>query len=122
MTNHYLLEGVRGGLPSLTLFTAIPFVAFRAVGSALSGIDRMRWLPSEDRLAWKILTWALGCSLLAHAVSFTGVAYFGQALLLFYANVALIATNLQLVAETEPARAPQPAPVGRAVSAAGGMR
>jgi hypothetical protein len=106
VTNHYLIEGVRSGFVTLVLFTAIPFLAFRAVGVAIRRIDRLGFLRADDRQTWKILSWSLGCGLLAHAVSFTGVSYFGQALLLFYVNVALIAANLQLATDAQRVRAP----------------
>jgi len=79
VTNQYILEGVRGGLVSVILFLAILFVAARAV-LRLS-------LRSKDK-AESYVAWCLFVTIIAHCVSFLGVSYFGQIIMLWYLLLA----------------------------------
>ncbi|MFQ5654570.1 MAG: hypothetical protein ACE5GW_07550 [Planctomycetota bacterium] len=93
VTNQYVLEGVRGGILSLALFLLLIAVAFRGVGGA--------WRANREN-PWRLaLSWALGVSLMVHCVNFIAVSYFGQIIILWYLNLALIAALTPLA----PARA-----------------
>lgn len=82
VTNHFILEGARGGFLTLFFFVAVIIVAFREVGKILHYQSR-----SPYRLA---LAWAIGVSLLVHCANFLGIAYFGQIRILLYLLLAMI--------------------------------
>jgi hypothetical protein len=82
VTNQYVLEGVRGGFVTLVLFCVILFVGARAaVRLSLRCRDR-----SESYLAWGVFV-----SIIAHCLSFLGVAYFGQIDMVWYLLLAGVA-------------------------------
>jgi hypothetical protein len=90
ITNQYVLEGVRGGLPTLLSFAALLAVAFWTVGRSV----RRAWprggsAPPPRRRA-ALLAWGLGTCLTVHSVAFIGVSYFGQLLTILYLHLALI--------------------------------
>ncbi len=85
ITNHYLAQGVRGGLPLMALFISILWCGFRYIGQVarqLRGWD-------EER---EFFAWAIGAGLFAHAASCVSVAYFDQSILFLYLTLALAAT------------------------------
>lgn len=82
ITNHYLAQGVRGGLPLMLLFILILWAGFRYVGQALR-------LNQEALGQDQFLPWTLGASLLAHAATCTSVAYFDQSFLFLYSALAM---------------------------------
>lgn len=96
ITNHYLAQGVRGGLALMLFFISIVWWGFRHVGQAL----RAR---SEARLDEQFLAWTLGSSLFAHAATCTSVAYFDQSFLFLYLTLGLIVSlkNQTIRKETE---------------------
>jgi hypothetical protein len=82
VTNQYLLEGVRGGVLTMTLFIAMLAIAFGCGGRA--------WrLVSKDRPT-RLLAWALGVSLFVHCTSFIAVNYFDQIYTVFYLTLAAL--------------------------------
>jgi hypothetical protein len=83
VTNQYILEGVRGGVLTMTLFIATIALAFRRVGWLWRAAGTDRW-----RVAF---AWALGVSLFVHCMSFVSISYFGQIIMLWYLSLALIA-------------------------------
>jgi hypothetical protein len=84
VTNHFILEGVEGGLLTLVFFTAIIVLAFRGVG---------RLCRSERRRpSYRLLAWSLGASLFVHCIDFTAVSYFGQVLLVWFVGLGFIAS------------------------------
>lgn len=82
ITNHYILEGIRGGLLALVLFVLL-------LASTFSSIGRLCRVSNETR-ARAVLAWALGISLFVHAISFLSVSYFGQITMLWYLTLAMI--------------------------------
>jgi hypothetical protein len=82
ITNHYLLEGFRGGFLTLSLFIAVLAIAFGKVGRLWRAVQ-------ADRYAL-YLSWALGVSLFIHCMNFTAVSYFGQIYLIFFLLLAMI--------------------------------
>jgi len=88
VTNMYVRVGVDGGLVTLIFFVAIIAYCFRAVGCAVQRFE-------DDLLTQKFL-WAFGASLFAHAISFIGVPYWDQTVVLWYWLLAMIAAFASL--------------------------
>jgi hypothetical protein len=80
-TNQYVLEGVRGGALTLVIFIIMVVKAVRITGIC-SMVSRNR----ETR----ILCWGFCVSILGHCVSFWGVSYFGQIMLLLYFTLVIV--------------------------------
>lgn len=95
VTNHFIAQGVTGGLLTFVLFIVLVAVCFRDVGRA---VQRVRY----DR-AKLIMAWAIGVCLWVHCCCFIGVTYFGQNIVVLYMSLALCA-NVGLAAETAGAR------------------
>jgi hypothetical protein len=70
ITNHYVMQGLRGGVMGLGVFIAIIVTAFKVIGSTLRRRD-------EPLLDGK-LTWALGVCLMCHCMAFISISYFDQ--------------------------------------------
>ena len=100
ITNHYLAQGVKGGLPLMILFIVIIWLGFRYVGDILRARPDA---PKEDQF----LIWSLGASLFAHASTCISVAYFDQSVIFIYLMLALIASR-----RGAPAEALSPIPHG----------
>jgi hypothetical protein len=85
ITNHYIVQGVSGGLLKLTLFLAIIVTSFKNV---------RRWLEAEaDDPRSGMLIWAAGVSLFAHCLSFVSATYFDQIVVVWYWLLALISRS-----------------------------
>ncbi|HNS20232.1 MAG TPA: hypothetical protein PKH24_07020 [Sedimentisphaerales bacterium] len=79
VTNQYILEGVRGGFVTCVLFCVLIFLSARTfLRVSLTCRDR-----SESYLAWCAFA-----TVIAHAISFLGVSYFGQITLIWYLLLA----------------------------------
>lgn len=88
ITNQYVFEGLRAGLPTLLCFLAVVTYAFKGVG-------RM-WRAQGGDPARTALAWALGVSLFVHVMSFFAVSYFGQINLIWFLLLATIASLMPL--------------------------
>jgi len=88
VTNQYVLEGVHGGLLTLLLFFGVLAIAFHAIGGARQHAEH---LPGR-----RLLSWALGCSLLVHTLAFIAVSYFGQIIVVWYMTLAMAGTVLSI--------------------------
>ncbi|NGO39254.1 O-antigen ligase family protein [Limisphaera ngatamarikiensis] len=84
ITNHYLGQGVKGGLPLMLLFISLLWCGFRYVGQAMQNLRGRD--PGREFFAW-----AVGAGLFAHAASCVSVAYFDQSILFLYLTLALTA-------------------------------
>ncbi len=82
ITNQYILEALRGGLITLVAFIAGIAVAFGMLGKALRLL--------EDKSPRHFLVFCVGVSLFVHVVTYFGVSYFGQIIMLWYLNLAMI--------------------------------
>ena len=106
ITNHYILEAVRGGVVSLLLFISIIWICFAGVGRVWR-----TWSGDRARL---FMSWALGVSLFVHCTNFIAVSYFGQGVFIWYLLLAMIGAmmewsrRVQSVARLRAARAIQP--------------
>jgi hypothetical protein len=83
ITNQFILEGVRGGLITMILFTAIVVLCFSRVGRML----RASRLESKS---YRLFLWALGATVFSHVVSFLNVSYFDQNIVNWYLLLAAI--------------------------------
>ncbi len=81
VTNQYVLEGVRGGAVTLMLFMLLLTVAVKTVG-------RYSLRPMSVGQQW--LAWCICVSILGHCLSFVGVSYFGQIMMLLYLTFAIV--------------------------------
>jgi hypothetical protein len=84
ITNQFILEGVRGGFLTLALFVATIVIAFRLVGKT--------WRQSTMTTPGIALMWSMGVALFVHCTNFIAVSYFGQAGLVWFLLLAMIAS------------------------------
>ncbi|MDX2114090.1 MAG: hypothetical protein SFZ24_00535 [Planctomycetota bacterium] len=109
VTNHYILEGVRGGFLTLALFVTTIWMCFTAAGRTWRV-----WSGDRSKL---MLSWSLGVCLFVHCTNFIGVSYFGQAVFLWYLLLAMIVSMDEMSQKAVAAR-----PRVRARRAPGGAR
>lgn len=83
ITNHYILEGVFGGLGRMLLFIAVIVFAYKLIGKS-------RTTLKNENFAIKYLPWALGAALFSHIVGYFSVAYFDQLIVIWYLLLAMI--------------------------------
>jgi len=86
VTNQYILEGVRGGVLTLLLFSLALWAAFHYVGKL--------WRLVEANNTKLIASWSMGVALFTHSMSFIAVSYFGQISILWYLSLAMPASLL----------------------------
>ena len=84
ITNHYLLQGVNGGLVTMLLFILILVRCYQAIGM---GVGVMPSFPL------KFLVWCMGAALFAHTLAFLSVSYFDQIQVFWYFLLAAIAMS-----------------------------
>lgn len=85
IVNHYVLQGVSGGLLCLVLFIWLLVKCFQTVGGVMH--KEADYYSSAERF----MIWALGCALLGHVASFFSVAYFDQITVFLYMTIGMIA-------------------------------
>jgi hypothetical protein len=80
ITNEYILQAVRGGLITLILFVILLIFAVRIIYkySLYSTSKQHKWL-----------SWCFCVAILAHCLSFLGVSYFGQIMVVWYMSLAI---------------------------------
>lgn len=98
VTNQYLVEGLSGGLITMSLFIALIALSFRSIGLCVRQPERQ----PESRY----FVWTMGAALLSHSISFISVSYFDQNAIVFYFLLASITTLS--VAQTRVARLQRP--------------
>lgn len=84
VTNHYVLEGVRGGFVTLVLFVGQIVIAFGAIGA-------LRRVVQGDRMK-EPMAWAMGVAMFVHVTAFIAVSYFGQIIVVWYMLLAICAS------------------------------
>jgi hypothetical protein len=80
VTNHYLLEGVRGGFITMCLFIVLCYTVIRTLGTAA---------VIETDLESQWLLWGFTVMMIAHCITFLSVSYFGQITMLLYLTIAV---------------------------------
>jgi len=86
-TNQYVVEGLNGGLLTLVVFCLVLIFAFGNVGRTLKMTSSSASARSRDR-QW--ICWNMGVGIFVHTITFFGVSYFGQMVVIFYLQVALV--------------------------------
>jgi hypothetical protein len=76
ITNHYVMEGVKGGVLKVGFFLVIIIRCFVVLGR------RLRSEPVGSPI--QFLTWAAGVSLFVHCLSFLSVTYFDQSIVIWF--------------------------------------
>lgn len=94
ITNHYVAEGINGGILKLGLFIAMIVQGYKAVGRFTA---RGRGYP----VSLQILAWSVGVTLTAHCVSFISISYFDQIVVMWYWMLAIFSTLITPSAITE---------------------
>jgi hypothetical protein len=84
IVNHFITQGVSGGLLCLILFIWLIVKCFKATGKAIW--DEARFSSSE-----RFMIWSLGCTMLGHVASFFSVSYFDQLNVFWYFIIGMIA-------------------------------
>lgn len=82
ITNHYISQGLAGGVLQLGLFVALIVLGFKTIGRRV----HLRRVPWNIRF----LVWSLGAILTAHCVSFFSVSYFDQIVVMWYWLLAVL--------------------------------
>jgi hypothetical protein len=83
ITNHFLVQGITGGVFTMILFTVLVVLCFVSVGKSLRSLESASF---RDRF----LVWTLGVTLLGHVAAFISVSYFDQILVMWYMLQAMI--------------------------------
>jgi hypothetical protein len=119
ITNHFVMEGVKGGLLKLVLFISMIVVCFKGVGRVL------RVLPPKSPAGFFV--WATGVSLFAHCVSFISITYFDQIIVVWFWLLAIISCLIHLqsvspvyrppVKGSQVGTSPRPLPAPQAITA-----
>ena len=84
VTNQFVLEGITGGVAKLGLFVMIIVLAFASIGRI--------WRCEQANPYRMYMSWALGVALCVHCMNFIGVSYFGQITMIWYLQLAAIAS------------------------------
>lgn len=103
ITNQYVLEGLRGGFLTMVLFLLVVALAFQGVGRI--------WRTVEHSRPHLALAWALGVALWVHCVSFIGVSYFGQIIVIWYLQLAIIGSLVPAAAARLASAGSRPRPL-----------
>jgi VanZ family protein len=84
--NWYVSQATDGGLLTLIFFVAVLVYAFKRLGNA-----RKRAAAQKDHRR-ELFFWALGANLFANALSFIGIAYYDQSVVMWLALLTIIST------------------------------
>lgn len=84
IVNHYVAQGVNGGLAALFLFIWLLVECFRSIGRA----QRWKSRYSENE---QYMIWALGVGIVGHMLSFFSVSYFDQINIFWYLTIVMAA-------------------------------
>jgi hypothetical protein len=94
VTNHYVTEGVSGGIVKLSLFIALIVIGFVFISRATRRLDE--FAGGHHRLAVNVrktwVAWCVGICLSVHVMAYFATAYFGQAVMLQFLTFALAAS------------------------------
>jgi hypothetical protein len=100
-TNVYVSTGLTGGLLTLVVLLVVLIFAFGNIGRAL----KTRSVARSVKHQW--ICWCVGTAICVHAVTFLGVSYFGQMIVMLYLELSLASSvyvfarrdSLQLMAK-----------------------
>lgn len=85
ITNQYILEGLRGGILTLSIFLLVLITCFRYIGGHLKASVSF----ASEHTSYQWIAWLAGTGIFVHVVTFFGVSYFGQMIPLLFLQLAL---------------------------------
>lgn len=91
ITNQYLSFGLAAGLGAIGLFVLLLFRSFQGIGKALNVVRSSFSETSKDEYT----LWGLGAMLFTHTVNWFGVCYFDQIYVVWFMQLAAIASISQ---------------------------
>jgi hypothetical protein len=106
ITNHYIAQGLHGGILGLWLFLAIIVSCFKLVGPAVR--------VAGDSPAGPKVMWAFGVGLACHCMAFISISYFDQMQVFWFWMLAVFAALATWVRRAD--RLPEPAESATAAS------
>ena len=115
ITNEFIIQGLSGGLVTLTIFIFVLVFAFGNVGQRLAELEGQSFGAGVAQ-EWRL--WLVGVMVFVHLVTFTGLSYFGQMNILWYLQLAMagaVGAGLaasQTVIDPQTAGRRQPSPFG----------
>ncbi|MEO7299875.1 MAG: hypothetical protein ABI042_15010 [Verrucomicrobiota bacterium] len=83
ITNHYIAQGIGGGIVGLMLFIGIIVYCFKLIGFSVN-------FAEQFSLVERKLIWTAGVSLTAHCAAFISVAYFDQIQVFWFWLLAIV--------------------------------
>jgi hypothetical protein len=83
ITNQYIAQGVKGGLPMMIIFITILVYCFKYMGRLIRHYAER---PFLDRF----MIWSLGSVMFAHMITFFSVSYFDQIIVFLYSIIGMI--------------------------------
>lgn len=89
LTNHYVVQGVAGGILLFLLFILCGVIGFRFVGCAMKRVARLSQ-------AHEFFVFSCGVALFTHAITMLSISYFDNSLLVYHLVLALCCAHLQL--------------------------
>lgn len=115
VTNHFIVQGVKGGLVTFLLFVAVYALAFRQAGWIIRASERSRPMS--------VYAWSIGVCLLAHTAMMNATSYFGQILLPWYLTFGVVGSlSVAAVSQSGRKAAARAAKTGRSPGPEGGGR
>lgn len=93
ITNQYVGSAINGGVIALVCLVGVFVVGFTGMGRVAKNRASR---PDERRLAW-----GLGCMLAVHAAAFVAVSYFGQMTFIWYQQLAMVGTVIEITRQRE---------------------
>ena len=90
ITNHFIRIAVDGGLITLMLFILVIYLCFRGIHKGLLILEELS--ANEKGKEKQLCIWSFEVTLIAHIVSFMGVSYFDQIIIVWYLLLAMIST------------------------------
>jgi hypothetical protein len=88
ITNQFLLFGITAGLGAIALLFFLLSRAFSDLGKALAVVRA----AGPRQRATELMLWGLGVTLAAHAVNWLGITYYDQIYLVWFMQLAALAT------------------------------
>jgi hypothetical protein len=86
VTNQFVAEGIAGGFLTLSMFVLVLVWGFANVGRELRRISSQSG-PRDSATEWHV--WLVGVALFIHTVTFWGLTYFSQLLVLLYVQFGI---------------------------------
>jgi hypothetical protein len=86
ITNMFIGQAVKGGIPLLAIFILIIALSFKKIGKCIKNKN----VPIDI----KQIYWVYGSILFSHVITFFSIAYFDQIQLFYYMLIAMISSSI----------------------------